>query len=496
MLNSSVIKILRTFDQDELKRFRDFIISPYHNKKSGAVRLFDGLKPFAPHFSDPGLERKNIWNVIFSGEEFNYGKMKNIIYDLTRLAERFLITEGSVSDDLMNDQLLVTALTDRNLMDLSESLFSSFEKNSKKISFENNTIRENYFYSVWKIYSSRWNFENQFKHSKNYKNLIDLSSDNFLAFFFIHAFIMYHNIEAQTIEHNHDSGKSSLEIFLLKAHNSGMISELINSFNPLSADTGKVLTVYYKMFLSVLNKNSAENYLEFKKAIADNISLFSKRDLLALYVTLLNCIVYLDTNELSKPEESLLIYESLFDNKLFFLDNDSMWDQDFLSYVTLACNLGRPELLEKFIKKVTNLIREDKRENMLLFAKAHLYFAKGEFGRSLEYIAKTNYDLFQMKYYIKNLQIRNFYELNDYESFLLAKDSYSHFLDKNKTVSIRWKRAMKSLCNNVARMFKLKENFDSFEFIKLRNEIFSNQTNNSNWVGRKIVEFEKIYNIK
>ena len=440
LINSSVIKILRTFDQDELRKFRDFIISPYHNKKSGAVTLFDGLKSFAPQFNDPGLDRKKIWKVIFPDAEFNYGKMKNIIYDLTRLAERFLIAEGSVSNELMNEHILVTAYMDRNLVDLAESLFSNFEKNSKKISFEKNTVRENYFYSLWKMHTSKWSFKNQLMHSKEYDDVIGLSSDNFLACFFIHAFIMFHNIEAQIIEHNHIAGKSSLEKFLLKAHSSGMINEVIKSVNPLSDETGKVLTVYYKMFITVHSNNSVESYLEYKKAISENISLFSKRDLLALYITLLNCIVYLDTKKISKPEESLGIYEIMFNNKLFFLDKDNMWDQDFLSYVTLACNLGRPDLIEKFIRNVTALIREDKRENMILFAKAHLYFTKGEYGKSLECISKTNTDLFQMKYYIKNLQIRNFYELNDYVSFLLAKDSYNHFLDKNKNVNIRWKK--------------------------------------------------------
>lgn len=495
MINSSVIKILRTFNQDEIKKFRDFIISPYHNKKSGAVKLFDVLKAFAPQFNDTGLDRKEIWKVIFPGQVFNYGKMKNIIYDLTRLAERFLISESSQSNILMNENILTNSFLDRNLIELAEPMFSSFEKKSEKISFEKNLIRENYYYYLWKNYSSEWNFENQFKHSKDYKRLIDQSSDNFLAFFFINAFIMFHNIEAQKIEHNHESSENSLEKFLLKAHSSGIISDVINSVNPLSADTGKVLNVYYKMFISVLNKNSAESYFDFKKCVSENIRLFSKRDLLALYITLLNCIVYLDTKNISKPEESLIIYETMFDNKLFFLDNDSMWDQDFLSYVTLACNLGRPDLIEKFIKKVTGLIREDKRENMLLFAKAHLYFTKGEFGKSLEYIAKTNTDLFQMKYYIKNLQIRIYYEQNDYESFLLAKDSYSHFLDKNRNVSIRWKKAMKSLCSNVALMFKLKENFDSFEFFKLKEKILSSQTNNRNWIGRKVIEFEKIHKL-
>jgi hypothetical protein len=50
MEKSKVIDIFRTFSPDELKRFRDFVHSPFHNKNKNVIRLFEILKKYYPDF--------------------------------------------------------------------------------------------------------------------------------------------------------------------------------------------------------------------------------------------------------------------------------------------------------------------------------------------------------------------------------------------------------------------------------------------------------------
>lgn len=491
MLNSSVIKILRSFRPEEILIFRDFIKSPYINKKSGAVLLYECILKYSPDFTDPELYRKDVWKELFPGKEFNYGIMKNLIYDLTRLSEKFIVSERLGRDEFLFSNELLSAFLDRDIKDMFRSRFGSMEKTCLKKSFHGDIIREDFYYNMWKTYKTKWSFENQLIHSKDYDSVILKSSGYFMASFLIHSFIIYHNIEAQYIEHNYKKNKSAVEVFLNSAHTSGLISEVISSVQPESPDTAAVLDVYYKMFISINEKHSENNYFEFRNSLEACKKLFSKRDLLALHIILLNCLTFLESDNVSKKSESLDIYDSMIENKLFFAD-DKVWDQDFLSYITSACYLGRYNSIENFIAKVLNRLQKDTRTNLLLFANAHLCFARGEFGKSLEYIAKTKYDLFQMKYYLKNLQIRNFYELGDIESFELAMDSYNHFLDKNKKVSVRWKSAMKNFCSNMNRLNRLKYNFDEYEYRKLKDEILSRNKEMNLWIVRKIEELGKL----
>ena len=490
MLNTSLLKILSAFGDNDIRKFHDFIVSPYHNKKKGAVLLYEYIIKFRPELKDPKLERKKAWDHMNPGKAFNYGIMKNLIYDLTRLSEEFIISERVNSNYFFKVNELLTFFSERDMKGLFSSEFNNFEKTALKFSFKNDMVREDYFYYMWKLFVNKWGFENQLMHSKNYEGIIDKSSDNFIATFFIHAFIIYHNIEAQKLEHNYSKNDGSVVTFLKNAHRADLISRTISSINPVSADVSAVLNVYHKMFVSVEENNDSEKYFDFKKTLGNNKSYFSKRDLLALHITLLNCLTYLDSKSVFKQEESLDIYDSMIKSKIFFADNSVVWEQDFLSYITAACNLGKRTAIEKFINDVINKTTSDNKENMMSFAKAHLYFLKGEFGKALEYISLTSYDLFQMKYYLKNLQIRIFYELNDLDSYLHALDSYKHFLDNNKNVSERWRSSMKSFCSNVSKLFKLKNKFSEYEYVKFRNEIKTRNGDHKTWLQRKIEELE------
>ena len=45
------------------------------------------------------LDKEELWKKLFPKKEYNYGIIKNIIYDITKLAERFLETEGLNTDE-------------------------------------------------------------------------------------------------------------------------------------------------------------------------------------------------------------------------------------------------------------------------------------------------------------------------------------------------------------------------------------------------------------
>ncbi|MEZ4821112.1 MAG: hypothetical protein R2942_01405 [Ignavibacteria bacterium] len=49
------------------------------------------------------------------GKEYNYGLFKNIIYDITKLTERFLEVENFNSDEIERMKHLLRKLTDKNL---------------------------------------------------------------------------------------------------------------------------------------------------------------------------------------------------------------------------------------------------------------------------------------------------------------------------------------------------------------------------------------------
>lgn len=93
MLKSSLLEILRTFNNEEHLKFEDFIKSPYHNKNSNAIKLYSVIKKYSPAFDNEDLKKEIVWKKLFSEKEYNYGTMKNLIHESSKLEMKFIVLE-------------------------------------------------------------------------------------------------------------------------------------------------------------------------------------------------------------------------------------------------------------------------------------------------------------------------------------------------------------------------------------------------------------------
>jgi hypothetical protein len=454
------------------------------------VHLFSELINNSDELNLRNLDRYVIWKKLFPGKDFNYGIMKNLIYDLRRLSEKFLLSEVRQSDEFINQKDLLDTYYNRDLKDLYEPEFLKMQKSSYRESINLNLIREDYYHTMWRNYKTRWNFGTHLSHTKKFNDIINPASDYLVASFLIHSFIVFHNITAQRYEHNYSEKDNSLEIFLKNSSETGLINSVIDNINPDSKDVADVLRVYYSMYLCLINPDSERRYYDFKESVLSNSKLFSKKDLQALFIMLRNCLTFSTSGINSVGFETLEIYDSMIEKKIFLMENESAWNQEFISYVIISARLGKTESIVKFVNKFINRIQKDTRTNILLFSEAHICFTKGEYEKALEISSKISFELFPVKYYIKDLQLKIFYELNNYDAFMMAADSFSHFISKNKSVSSKWKIKNKMLCSNIGSLFKLRENLNGYDLMKFKEKVNYKHLHKSSWLAVKIKELE------
>lgn len=98
MKESKLIEILSSLSPGEFKSFEKMVFSPYF-----AVRdvkpLFQALKPLYPDFPHDKIEKTEIFKQVFPGQKYNEKKLKNLVTDLTRLAEELLISLSASSNE-------------------------------------------------------------------------------------------------------------------------------------------------------------------------------------------------------------------------------------------------------------------------------------------------------------------------------------------------------------------------------------------------------------
>jgi hypothetical protein len=218
--------------------------------------------------------------------------------------------------------------------------------------------------------------------------------------------------------------------FLQQIDSSGTVSDFIDELKLSMPEIHNVLKIYYEVFKTHTGSDSAESYFRLKNSMIKFSESLAKDDKYFVYVRLLESIDDTHIKEFNKSEETIDIIKLKIRDDLILNNDGMMGITGFISTVQTCANIGDHEFIEDFTKRFFDHLPEGNRENLKSFTEAHLLFAKGEFNRSLEKILTVEYSIPEMKYYQKCLQMMNYYELNEYESFFRHSIRISTFCQR------------------------------------------------------------------
>jgi hypothetical protein len=230
--------------------------------------------------------------------------------------------------------------------------------------------------------------------------------------------------------------------------------------------------------------------------LIDCSDIISKDDLRNLLINLVNCLKNLKEDKsvlgINFNKEIIENYDLMIEHKTFLELNGMMEGNKFFYSCTVAFDLKQYESIEILVKKFGNKIPENRRENENNYSQALICFGKKQYSKSLEHLSRINLDFFNMKFVVKNIQMMNYFELNDYVLFNYVLDTYRHFFSRNKSITSYNKSAAENFCKNINKLFKIRESLDNFELEKFRKEIKEKKMIYKDWILDKIEEIEKV----
>lgn len=481
MEKSSVVEILRTFSKEELSAFGDFAASPYHNKKSNVTKLLKALKKSAPQYPAEKISKEKIWNNIYPGKKYNYGIMKNLIYDLNRLLLSFLDTEKHLSDSFASDINIVDQFYERRLSGL---FLNKLAKTKKEIT----SAKTDY-----KIYYYRYILEFMEVKMKNYGyDFKTLGSDpyskaeNELALFYF-ANQLHNNTNCAQTAHiaNVDLHSDFRNLFLSFYNSSGYKDTYI-----------QLLYLSYKI---TVDYNSIDDYLEMKRLYFGNrkaLSIEARYDFAV-------CLYNFCRNNATKgnkqysadefPYIKLIIDEGLYRHSSYGSFDRYM----YMGAVMCACRAGEYKWAEKFIEQFASELYSEEREMYKNYAYITLNLRTGNFQKALHYISLCRNVESSDKLNIKVFEFNAYYELGYYEEVISLADTTAHFLRNDKLFSNNDKKAFKNyvwcvrkLINYKCGMGKSRTEVNYLETIE--KFIKSNEILNKTWLLKKTEELKSL----
>jgi hypothetical protein len=416
MQKSSVIEILSTFSKEEFAKFGDFVSSPYFNKKSNVVKLYSVLLKAAPEFPAEKTVKEELWKTIFPGKKYNYGIMKNLIYDLNKLAVKFLELE----------------MYSQKTFDIDLNQLDSFRHKSLKSHF------------VKKSAEARKNLEGQPLDNQTYYRQYMLNCSEMSLFDYTSRRFRYH----------FDDINKSLALFYYTNqlyHNTNSIGISFFVSLPIDKEThNSIIEMYencaYKdpytdilkfSYRAQSGDGSREDYEKLKKVFFENYKKCAKavqHDLATLMVNFCMQNARKGNTQFNK-EESIYI-KLIIEDELYKAGTFVWIDQyQFVKYVVAVCEEGRYDRAEKFIEEHSHELPEDVREQYTNYAYISLNQKRGRFEDALHYISKCRNADPADRLNIKMFEFISYYELGYYDQLKALADSTNHMLRTDKIYS-------------------------------------------------------------
>jgi len=487
MLKSSLLEILRTFSKQELIKFEDFVRSPYFNKKENVLQLFLGIKRHAPSFESNDLEKESVWKLLFPEREYNYGIMKNIIHDLTKLSEKFILLEHYSEDSYRCEYDLIEAANSRNIQRFTSGKIDQFEKRVRsEIDPNKYSMIDDLLYITTNFYYAKSSFIQEYNLKQDREDSLRLASEHSLHYFFINSFKLIHNTFAHEVQGNRPVSKTLLEKFFLKLEEHSILEDLLLNDNKDQDKLTKIVTCFYLMYRALTSDGDKASYDKFKSYLRENIKLFSAFELQNLNNCRNTCAINLKTPGSNGAKESLEWHKLLMEKNLFLQRNGLITTPVMSNVINYSIQLNETAFAEEFLNRYAGKLPAESRDNTYNYCMAMIHFSRKEFGKSLECLSKISDEKLIRKYFLKKLYLKIYYELNDYESFIYAFDTFAHFKKRNRLTNEARAMAFSNFGNKVRSLFKLRNSFNEYESEKLRKDVLTNLNKDQNWFIEKI----------
>ena len=486
MYGSNLLNILGSFSRKDIREFGKYVRSPFFNSNEKVAELFDFVKDFYPDFTHKKLDKEQAYMDVFRTGKYNSGLMTTTMFHLTQHAKDYLAYINYKSVPVLEQESLLRELRNRGM----DKAFEKQYREAKEVLDNWGGIDAGlmkHSLSIGGIVHDYYEAKN--KYSDELMMLLEKSSESLLCYFLMISEILLTGFEGRKIKFNASPERSLLEEFF-RCVDFVRFEEKLKDI-----DIPEARTMMLNMLIieNLLHEDDYELYRKFKQVLYANLHLYNRFERNILLTVARNLLLHHRsiTSDIYNAEYFELLEKTLeFDTYKIYGEYMSLTIFD--NILTAALELGKTGWAEDFVKKYTEHLVPEVRENVSKYANARLEFKKGAWDRALEITAGLNLEPITQKLRLKVLQIQISYEKKDYESVLYSIDSFRHFLRYNKNISAARRTEYVTFTRLLGRLIKHLSRSNRRDLDELRAELnASGRIPHRNWLMEKIEGAEK-----
>jgi hypothetical protein len=414
MKNSRLLRLLRTLTKEELRGLKKFVRMPFFNQRSEASALLDVLeKPLLANRDVP--DKRYMYRQIFGGEAFDDHRVRMAMSFLYQLTTQFLAVQDLLSDEPAYRRRLASILRRRHLPD-------QFEKNWEEANAlqQQQPLRDAVFFEEnYRLLLEKHQFavETQSFSTLDFQELSDRLDYAFLVRKLWQSCFM--------LSHQSVSGAS---------YRFGLLDAALAHVESAGALDIPAISIYYHCYRALTNPVEKAHFQQFKLHLQQYGDSFPPEELRDLYLLAVNfCIRQYNAGNQDYLSEQFDLYKEGFAKK-YFIANGSLSRYTYQNAATIGLVLHELEWVEQFVHEYRPALKEEHREALFNFNLARLEYRRRNLGAALQLLRKAEYKDLLLNLAAKILQLKVFYELQEFDLLESHLQAIHAFIRRKKVM--------------------------------------------------------------
>lgn len=446
MQKSKFIGLLKELSREELKRFNEYIHSPFFKKSANSIALFEWIYGVEDHpfYRSSMLDNRIVVRSLFSKQnnvDLKYNSLNVTLSELVKLLQHFLAML-----EIEKESDYIKFLTIKNLR--NRRMDKDFWRMMKKVKLQQTKSDRNieYYHQQHLLERVMYDFQPTDKRLQREKRKLNLEMYDVLNTFEIYTVLnkLYYCC------FNWNSAN-----IIAEEKNINLAHELIDVIKTKGLDKVILVNFYYLSLLLLMKPENESHFFKLKTLLEENTIPIKKEDLLGIYTIATN---YCNQKAIKGLGH---FHKEMFDLYLLMLEQKLLYQGKFIkknyikNIVSLGLQLGKTKWVSRFIEKVKSETLPQYSQSVYAFNKAALFFYTKKYSDVIQGLSEVeSIDVYYDLDY-RSLLLKCYYELQETEALLSLVDAFKRFTKQQK-ISDAEKKSYLHFIRCTERLYKTK----------------------------------------
>lgn len=414
MEKSRLLKLLRTLSPEELRGLKKFVHTPFFNQRTEVAALLDLLEKSLKK-NTPAPEKRDAFVQMFGKADYDDHRIRMAMSFLYQIAGQFLTVSEFLADKQQYHIRLANIFRKRQLPDAFTGAWQEADKAQYDKPYRNADFFEERYRMLLEKY--RFEVETQSTEHLDFQELSDQLDSAFLARKLWQACFM----------HSHQTVRNS-------AYHFGLLDAALHHIEQAGISGNPAISLYYHCYKALAEPEEKAHFQQFKALLTQYGNLFPADELRDLFILAINfCIRQYNAGNNDYLAEQFDLYKEGF-AKDFFITNGILSRYTYQNAATIGLVMRDFTWVERFVHDYRMTLREEHREGLFCFNLARLEYQRSNPGKALQLLQRAEYKDLLLNLAAKTLQMKIFYELEEYDLLESHLQAIGTFIRRKKVM--------------------------------------------------------------